>query len=49
MDFICKETGLLCSNAGFDGKCYAESCVRRNDTYLDELDLFDMLDEDEEE
>lgn len=46
--FICEKLGLPCPHAGWGGKCLEEHCVMQGDADIDELDLFDMLDEEEE-
>ena len=45
----CTYTNKLCKNAREDGECRigCQNCGWEND--IDELDLFDMLDEEEEE
>lgn len=49
MNFICEETGRACQYAQWDGKCENTYCVMQSDDFgIEELDLFDMLDEDEE-
>lgn len=45
--FICNKIGLTCPHANFNGECQIKSCIKQTDD-IDELDLFDMLDEEKE-
>ena len=45
--YICNKIGLTCPHANFKWECQVAECVKQTgDT--EELDLFDMLDEEEE-
>lgn len=50
MVYICGKTGAYCSFSKANGQCKMKSCIMQEDTddSVDEVDLFDMLDEEEE-
>ena len=47
---ICEKIGLACPYANCYGECKAGYCLMQDDDYkqIDELNLYDMLDEEEE-